>query len=121
MLIIRGIAALGVSAVIAVGTLVAVNHNTDEATKTAKEITHGGARRAPPARRAHSVAVSGLSASVARLWNARASSRPGSSPASTSTASRPARSDSAMRPPHQIISESAHSATASLWRSPSSR
>jgi hypothetical protein len=39
MLIIRGIAALGVSAIIAVGTLVAVNHNTDEATKTAKEIT----------------------------------------------------------------------------------
>ncbi len=39
MLIVRGIAALGVSAVIAVGTLVAVNHNTNEASKTAKDIT----------------------------------------------------------------------------------
>jgi dGTP triphosphohydrolase len=39
MLIVRGIAALGVSAVIAAGTLVAVNHNTNEASKTAKDIT----------------------------------------------------------------------------------
>ena len=39
MLIVRGIAALGVSAVIAVGTLVAVNHSTNEASKTAKDIT----------------------------------------------------------------------------------
>jgi hypothetical protein len=39
MYLVRGIAALGVSAVIAVGTLVAVNHNTNEASKTAKDIT----------------------------------------------------------------------------------
>jgi hypothetical protein len=39
MLIVRGIAALGVSAVIAVGTLVAVNHGTNEANQTAKDIT----------------------------------------------------------------------------------
>lgn len=39
MLIVRGIAALGVSAVIAVGTLVAVNNSTDKANETAKEIT----------------------------------------------------------------------------------
>jgi hypothetical protein len=39
MYLVRGIAALGVSAIIATGTLITVNHSSNEANQTAKEIT----------------------------------------------------------------------------------
>jgi hypothetical protein len=39
MYLVRGIAALGVSAIIATATLVTVNHSSNEANQTAKDIT----------------------------------------------------------------------------------